>query len=73
MGGFTCLLVQFFFVKAPNKKGNAFLYLSISEAQLKEEMFVEPQIRKLFKYENFNTSDKRNMVWTTFKNVCSTS
>lgn len=66
------------FVKALNREGNAFLYLRrkfarISEAKLKEGMFVGPQIRELFKDENFETTLSRteNRAWTAFKNVCS--
>lgn len=47
-------------------------FACISNAKLKREMFVDPQIRELFKEENFETTflRKENRVWTAFKNVC---
>jgi len=47
------------FVKAMNRTGSAFKYLAeksprLSEAKIKEGMFVGPQIRKLFRDDMFN-------------------
>ena len=64
------------FVKALNKDGDCFKYISskfsfLSEAKLKEGIFVGPNIRSLMKdeiFENVMTQEER-MAWTGFKNV----
>jgi hypothetical protein len=64
------------FVKAMDKTGEAFLYLStkfprLSEAKIKEGVFVGPQIRKLFKDEHFNNILKgdEKLAWDSFVQV----
>lgn len=66
------------FVKALDKEGSAFKYLKdkfprISEAKIKEGIFVGPQIRQLFRDANFrqNLSDNESRAWNAFENVCS--
>lgn len=64
------------FVKAMDKTGEAFLYLRkkfprLSEAKIKEGIFVGPQIHKLFKDEHFNnilTGDEK-LAWNSFVQV----
>ena len=64
------------FVKALNKDGDCFKYISskfsfLSEAKLKEGIFVGSNIRSLMKdeiFENVMTQEER-MAWTGFKNV----
>lgn len=65
------------FVKALDKEGNAFKYLKnkfprISEAKIKEGIFVGPQIRQLFKDANFRQilNDKESRAWNAFESVC---
>lgn len=65
------------FVKALDKNGNAFNYLKekfprISEAKIKEGIFVGPQIRQLFKDANFTNilSDHERRAWNAFESVC---
>ena len=64
------------FVKALNKEGEGFKYLrevfsKLSDAKLREGIFVGPDIRKLLKDENFDM--KLNNVeleaWKSFKDV----
>lgn len=64
------------YVKALDKNGNCFKYLCskfpfLSEAKLKEGIFVGPQIRNLMQDEQFeNTMTKREKeAWTAFKDV----
>jgi hypothetical protein len=65
------------FVKAMDKTGDAFQFLKtkfprLSEAKIKEGVFVGPQIRQLFQdltfIEHLNSKEKRS--WLAFKNVC---
>lgn len=65
------------FVKALDREGNAFKYLKdkfprISEAKIKEGIFVGPQIRQLFKDANFRQilSDNESRAWNAFESVC---
>ena len=64
------------FVKALLKDGETFNYLSskfpcISEAKLKEQVFVGPDIRKLVKDNNFENvmNDVERSAWNSFKDV----
>ncbi|GBL81227.1 hypothetical protein AVEN_164681-1 [Araneus ventricosus] len=64
------------FVKVLPKEGECFTYLcdhfsGLSEAKLKEGVFVGPDIRKMMKDENFETkmeTDERK-AWESFKLV----
>lgn len=65
------------FVKAMNKDGEGFLYIKgkfprISDAKVKEGIFVGPQIRELMKDAVFRTklNDVEERAWTAFVNVC---
>lgn len=67
------------FVKALNKDGHCFQYLgekfpAISDAKLKEGIFDGPQIRTLFRDENFITqmNDTEKAAWKSFRNVSQT-
>ncbi|GBM92998.1 hypothetical protein AVEN_161839-1 [Araneus ventricosus] len=64
------------FVKALPKEGECFKYLcdqfpGLSEAKLKEGVFIGPDIRKIMKDENFETKMETNerKVWESFKLV----
>lgn len=64
------------FVKSLDKEKAGFIYLrqkfpKISEAKLKEGVFVGPQIRKLFKDPNFEAvlNKVELNAWQSFKNV----
>ncbi|GBM70932.1 hypothetical protein AVEN_111991-1 [Araneus ventricosus] len=64
------------FVKALPKEGECFKYLCdqfprLSEAKLKEGVFIGPDIRKMMKDENFETKMERNerKAWESFKLV----
>jgi len=64
------------FVKALPKEGPCFKYLTVqfpglSDAKLKEGIFIGPDIRKLMKDENFDKTMNRNEkeAWTGFKLV----
>lgn len=64
------------FVKALDKDGPAFKYLktifpNLSDAKVKEGIFVGPQIRKILKDENFdgNLSSVEKNAWYSFKAV----
>ena len=64
-------------MKALDKEGNCFKYLrdkfpKLSDAKVLEGIFVGPQIRKLFKDENFEcTMNHLELAaWTSFKNIC---
>jgi len=53
------------FVKAMNKEGNGFIYLRqkfpmLSDAKIKEGVFIGPQIRELLKDDNFKKSMSKN-------------
>ncbi|GBO38069.1 hypothetical protein AVEN_128562-1 [Araneus ventricosus] len=62
------------FVKALPKESQCFKYLcdqfpGLSEAKLKEGVFVGPDIRKMMKDENFETKMETNEIkaWESFK------
>ena len=64
------------FVKALPKEGETFRYLceqflGLSEAKLKEGIFVGPDIRKLLRDTNFETKmeSKEKAAWLSFKQV----
>lgn len=64
------------FVKAMNKEGDGFLYLKtvfskLSDAKLKEGIFVGPQIRTLMKDPNFDKklTNKELDAWLSLKAV----
>ena len=64
------------FVKALNKEGEGFKYLhsvflSLSEAKIKEGIFVGPDIRKLMSDEKFDEklNDIELQAWQSFKEV----
>lgn len=64
------------FVKALPKEGECFRYLSeqfpgLSEAKLKEGVFVGPDIKKLMKDEDFELKmeDQEKKAWKSFKQV----
>ena len=66
------------FVKAMDRTGRGFQYLQdkfprISEAKLKEGIFVGPQIRQVIRDENFNNTlnNVELSAWVAFKNVVS--
>lgn len=63
-------------VKAMNREGEAFKYLKtkfphLSDAKIKEGIFVGPQIRKLLNDETFNRviEGKEKGAWEAFKSV----
>ncbi|GBO18575.1 hypothetical protein AVEN_119415-1 [Araneus ventricosus] len=63
-------------VKALPKEGECFKYLydqysGLSEAKLKEGMFIGPDIRKIMNDENFETKmeTNRRKAWESFKLV----
>ena len=63
-------------VKAMNQKEKAFKYLKtkfphLSDAKIKEGIFVGPQIRELFKDGTYNRviEGKEKAAWEAFKNV----
>ncbi|UYV71212.1 hypothetical protein LAZ67_8002204 [Cordylochernes scorpioides] len=65
------------FVKAMDRNASGFAYLkqkisSISEAKIKEGIFVGPQIRELQKDGNFQNSlnEVEAAAWNSFRNVC---
>ena len=65
------------FVKAMDKTSHGFMYLRqkfprISEAKIKEGIFVGPQIRTLMTDEHFLDllSDVEKMEWLSFISVC---
>lgn len=66
------------FVKAMKKDGEAFKYLRekfprLSEAKVKEGIFVGPQIRELFRDRYFDEvlQGDEKAAWQSFKDVCS--
>ncbi|UYV74404.1 hypothetical protein LAZ67_11003429 [Cordylochernes scorpioides] len=65
------------FVKTMDRNASGFAYLkqklsSISEAKIKEGIFVGPQIRELQQDENFQNSlnEVEAAAWNSFRNVC---
>ncbi|GFO50462.1 hypothetical protein PoB_007696700 [Plakobranchus ocellatus] len=65
------------FVKALNKDGQAFLYLrqkfpTLSDAKVKEGIFIGPQIKAMLKDEVFLTkmTPVENEAWNAFKTIC---
>ncbi|UYV70356.1 PRKCI [Cordylochernes scorpioides] len=65
------------FVKAMDRNASGFAYLkqkisSISEAKIKEDIFVGPQIRELQQDGNFQNSlnEVEAAEWNSFRNVC---
>ncbi|UYV63845.1 hypothetical protein LAZ67_2005798 [Cordylochernes scorpioides] len=65
------------FVKAMDRNASVFAYLkqkfsSISEAKIKEGIFVGPQIRELQQDGNFQNSlnEVEAAAWNSFRNVC---
>ncbi|UYV61607.1 hypothetical protein LAZ67_1005527 [Cordylochernes scorpioides] len=65
------------FVKAMDRNASGFAYLkqkfsSISEAKIKEGIFVGPQIRELQQDGNFQNSSNEveTAAWNSFRNVC---
>src|SRR5215469_18531406 len=65
------------FVKALNKDGEGFGHLKqmfpkITEAKLKEGIFVGPQIRKVMQHVIFPTklTDLERAAWLSFKDLC---
>jgi hypothetical protein len=65
------------FVKAMDKEGEGFAYLKqkfpqVSDAKIKEEIFVGPQIRALL--EDYIFTEKlnkfKNRAWRAFENTC---
>ncbi|UYV80589.1 hypothetical protein LAZ67_19000842 [Cordylochernes scorpioides] len=65
------------FVKAMDRNASGFAYLkqnisSISEAKIKEGIFVGPQIRELQQDGNFQNSlnELESAAWNSFRNVC---
>ncbi|UYV79769.1 hypothetical protein LAZ67_18000591 [Cordylochernes scorpioides] len=65
------------FVKAMDRNASGFAYLkqkfsSISEAKIKEGIFVGPQIRELQQDGNFQNSlnEFEAAAWNSFRNVC---
>ncbi|UYV73058.1 hypothetical protein LAZ67_10001706 [Cordylochernes scorpioides] len=68
------------FVKAMDRNASGFAYLkqkcsSISDAKIKEGIFVGPQIRELLKDGNFQNSlnEVEAAAWNSFRNVCKNS
>ena len=66
------------FVKALDKEGVAFLHLrnkftNLSEAKIKEGVFIGPQIKAVFRDGEFErkVSEGQKAAWLAFKSVCS--
>jgi hypothetical protein len=64
------------FFKAVDKSGAGFMYLKhkfprLSDAKIKEGIFVGPQIRELIKYEQFEEqlSEVGKSAWQAVKNI----
>jgi hypothetical protein len=64
------------FVKGMNKEGEGFAYLKqkfpqVSDAKIKEELFVGPKIRALFRDSIFTEKLNKfeNRAWRAFENV----
>ncbi|GBM88421.1 hypothetical protein AVEN_93697-1 [Araneus ventricosus] len=65
------------FVKALDREGVAFLHLRnkfkyLSDAKVKEGMFISPQIKAVFRDEEFEKklSEAEKAAWLAFKSVC---
>ncbi|GBM83394.1 hypothetical protein AVEN_242129-1 [Araneus ventricosus] len=65
------------FVKALDREGVAFLHLKnkfkhLSEAKVKEGMFIGPQIKAVLRDEEFEKklSEAEKAAWLAFKSVC---
>ncbi|GBO33984.1 hypothetical protein AVEN_11800-1 [Araneus ventricosus] len=65
------------FVKALDREGVAFLHIRnkfkhLSDAKVKEGMFIGPQIKAVFPDEEFEKklSEAEKAVWLAFKSVC---
>jgi hypothetical protein len=65
------------FVKAMNRNGDSFQYLKLklpilTDARIKEGIFVGPQITELLKDEHFESvlNSLELEAWKSFKNVC---
>ena len=65
------------FVKALKPDGEEFGYLKqlfpkITDAEIKEGIFVGPQIRQVLKDEVFHSklSDLESAAWSSFKDLC---
>ncbi|GBN33374.1 hypothetical protein AVEN_254889-1 [Araneus ventricosus] len=65
------------FVKALDREGVAFLHLRnkfkhLSEAKVKKGVFIDPQIKAVFRDEEFEKklSEAEKAVWLAFKSVC---
>ncbi|GBM40646.1 hypothetical protein AVEN_111278-1 [Araneus ventricosus] len=65
------------FVKALDREGVAFLHLRnnfkhLSEAKVKEGVFIGPQIKVVFRDEEFEKklSEAEKAAWLAFKSVC---
>ena len=66
------------FVKAMNEHGKNFEYLrekfsKIGDSQLKETIFIGPQIRKIindYLFEHLLEETEKKNAWLTFKEVC---
>ncbi|GBO00377.1 hypothetical protein AVEN_24886-1 [Araneus ventricosus] len=65
------------FVKALDREGVAFLYFRnkfkyLSDAKVKEGMFIGPQIKAVFRDEEFEKklSETEKVAWLAFKSVC---
>ena len=65
------------FVKGMDRTGKGFTYLKtkfprVSDAKIKEGIFVGPQIRELMRDQNFDKelTDDENSAWVSFKKVC---
>ncbi|GBN72339.1 hypothetical protein AVEN_159551-1 [Araneus ventricosus] len=65
------------FVKGLDREGVAFLHLRnkfkhISEAKVKEGVFIGPQIKAVFRDEEFEKkqSEAEKAAWLAFKSVC---
>ena len=65
------------FVKGMDRTGKRFTYIKnkfprVSDAKIKEGIFVGPQIRELMKDQNFDEelNDLEKAAWLSFKKVC---
>ena len=70
-----CLMKNF--VKGMDRTGKGFTYLKnkfprVSDAKIKEGIFVGPQTRELMKDQNFDEqlNDLEQAAWLSFKKVC---
>ncbi|GBM47849.1 hypothetical protein AVEN_91836-1 [Araneus ventricosus] len=65
------------FVKALDREGVTFLHLRnkfkhLSDAKVKEGMFISPQIKAVFRDEEFEKklSEAEKAAWLAFKSMC---